>query len=49
MNYLAALILVGVGMDEDAAFKIFVALLEDTEHDLKKLYSNRLIGLTEIA
>jgi hypothetical protein len=49
MNYLAALVLVGVGMDEHVAFTIFVALMEHPRYNLKHLYTNRLKGVSDVS
>jgi hypothetical protein len=38
MNYLTALILVGVDMKEDIAFTILMKLMEDKDFDLQGLY-----------
>ena len=38
MNYLAGLILIGVDMNEELAFKVFVALMEKSSHNLQMLY-----------
>lgn len=48
MNYLAALILIGVDMREDLAYTIFVKLMN--EHDLAGLYDPslcRLMAMTQ--
>ena len=46
MNYLAALILIGVDMKEDLAYTIFVKLMN--EHGLSGLYDTGLTKLYEM-
>ena len=40
MNYIAALVLIGVEMEEDVAFTLFVALMEHPDYNLQSLYTN---------
>lgn len=49
MNYLAALLLIGVNMKQDLAFTIMVKLMESPEYDLQALYSPTLKKLFEFA
>lgn len=47
MNYLAALILIGVSMKEDLAFTILVKLMESEGYELSGMYEITLRKLFE--
>jgi hypothetical protein len=49
MNYLAALILIGVGMDENLAFTILLYLMEKEGYELSGLYEKSLKKLFEFS
>jgi len=48
MNYLAALILVAVRMDEALAFSILIRLMEGAKHNFARLYEPKLLLLFEL-
>jgi hypothetical protein len=49
MNFLAAMVLLGVNFDLKLAFSIFVHLLEDSQFRLKNFYDQEMTKLQEIA